>query len=279
MKTKKARHNKKRNTAFLFEALVKEMAKAVISKDEARHKTAAQIVKKHFAKGTALYEELQLYRAILETKETTEDIAKRVVLEATLRYHNINSRKVFTEQSDLIRQINYNLGTDVYANFVPNYKNIATVSQMFSNLTPVAEKVLLENKVVEFMTEKVEAKQENNLEPIDNLVFKTFAKKFNEQYSGKLTNEQREVLMRFVYSMSDNGVSLKSYLNEEIGRLRGVILDSKGLKEVKSDSSMLQKTEKVVEFLDSLKDTPLDESIIKKILKVQELASEVSSNG
>ena len=279
MKTKKARHNKKRNTAFLFEALVKEMAKAVISKDEARHETAAQIVKKHFAKGTALYEELQLYRAILETKETTEDIAKRVVLEATLRYHNINSRKVFTEQSDLIRQINYNLGTDVYANFVPNYKNIATVSQMFSNLTPVAEKVLLENKVVEFMTEKVEAKQENNLEPIDNLVFKTFAKKFNEQYSGKLTNEQREVLMRFVYSMSDNGVSLKSYLNEEIGRLRGVILDSKGLKEVKSDSSMLQKTEKVVEFLDSLKDTPLDESIIKKILKVQELASEVSSNG
>ena len=279
MKTKKARHNKKRNTAFLFEALVKEMAKAVISKDEARHKTAAQIVKKHFAKGTALYEELQLYRAILETKETTEDIAKRVVLEATLRYHNINSRKVFTEQSDLIRQINYNLGTDVYANFVPNYKNIATVSQMFSNLTPVAEKVLLENKVVEFMTEKVEAKQENSLEPIDNLVFKTFAKKFNEQYSGKLTNEQREVLMRFVYSMSDNGVSLKSYLNEEIGRLRGVILDSKGLKEVKSDSSMLQKTEKVVEFLDSLKDTPLDESIIKKILKIQELASEVSSNG
>lgn len=279
MKTKKAKHNKKRNTAFLFEALVKEMAKAVISRDEEKHKTAAQIVKKHFAKGTALYEELQLYRAILETKETTEDIAKRVVLEATLRYHNINHRKVFTEQSDLIRQINYNLGADVYANFVPNYKNIATVSQMFSNLTPVAEKILLENRVVEFMTEKVEAKQENDLEPIDNLVFKTFAKRFNEQYSGKLTNEQREVLMRFVYSMSDNGVSLKSYLNEEIGRLRGVILDSKELKEVKSDSSMLQKTEKVVEFLDSLKDTPLDEAIIKKILKVQELASEVSSNG
>lgn len=279
MKTKKAKHNKKRNTAFLFEALVKEMAKSVISKDEERHRVAAQIVKKHFAKGTALYEELQLYRAILETKETTEDIAKRVVLEATLRFNNVDRRSVFSEQSDLIRQINYNLGADVYANFVPNYKNIATVSQMFSNLTPVAEKVLLENKVIEFMTEKAEKKQETTLEPIDNLVFKTFAKRFNEQYSQKLTTEQREVLMRFVYSMSDNGVSLKSYLNEEIGRLRGVIVESKELSEVKTDDSMLAKTEKVVEFLDSLKDVPLDEAIIKKILKVQELANEVTTNG
>ena len=279
MKTKKTRHNKKRNTAFLFEALVKEMAKAVINRDEERQKTAAQIVKKHFAKGTALYEELQLYRAILETKETTEDIAKRVVLEATLRYNNVDHRRVFKEQSDLIRQINYNLGSDIYSNFVPNYKNIATVAQMFSNLTPVAEKVLLENKVVEFMVHKEEKIEEKTLEPIDNLVFKTFAKKFNEQYSEKLTNEQREVLTRFVYSMSDNGVSLKSYLNEEIDRLRGVIVDSKSIVEVKSDSSMLSKTEKVVEFLDSLKNTPLDEAVIKKILKIQELAHEVSTNG
>ena len=186
---------------------------------------------------------------------------------------------MFKEQSDLIRQINYNLGSDIYSNFVPNYKNIATVAQMFSNLTPVAEKVLLENKVVEFMVHKEEKIEEKALEPIDNLVFKTFAKKFNEQYSEKLTNEQREVLTRFVYSMSDNGVSLKSYLNEEIGRLRSVIVESKELHEVKSDEGMLSKTEKVVEFLDSLKDTPLNEAVIKKILKVQELAHEVNTNG
>ena len=279
MKTRKSKHNKKRNTAFLFEALIKEMAKSVISKDEERQRTAAQIVKKHFAKGTALYEELQLYKAILETKETTENIAKRVVLEATLRYNNINHRKIFTEQSDLIRQINYNLGNEVYSNFVPSYKNIATVAQMFSNLTPVSEKVLLEDKVVEFMIRKEEKTEPETLEPIDNLVFKTFAKKFNEQYSGKLAPEQREVLMRFVYSMSDNGVSLKSYLNEEIERLRGVIVGSRELVEVKSDSSMLVKTEKVVDFLDSLQSTPISEEIIKKILKIQELASEVTSNG
>ena len=32
--TKKMRHNKKRNTAFLFEALVGELTKAVVAKDE-----------------------------------------------------------------------------------------------------------------------------------------------------------------------------------------------------------------------------------------------------
>ena len=87
------------------------------------------------------------------------------------------------------------------------------------------------------------------------------------------------MLTRFVYSMSDNGVSLKSYLNEEISRLKRVISNSKTLEEVKNDKYMCEKTDKVIDFLDSLKETPLSEDIIKKILKIQELASEVHQDG
>ena len=79
--------------------------------------------------------------------------------------------------------------------------------------------------------------------------------------------------------MSDNGVSLKSYLNEEVERLRTAVEASYTLDEIKKDDKMLESAKKVVGFLDSLQKTPLTEKEIKKILKVQELVREVHSDG
>ena len=42
------RHNKKRNTAFLFETLIKEMAKSVVANDSERQTKIAKIIKRHF---------------------------------------------------------------------------------------------------------------------------------------------------------------------------------------------------------------------------------------
>jgi hypothetical protein len=278
--TSRYRHNKKRNTAFLFEALIKEMAKCVLTKDTPRQAKVAQIIKTHYAKNTALYQELQLYKAINETKEASQDIARRIIIEARLQSSRLSSKHVFTEQSDLIKQINHNLGTDVYANFVPNYKSLASIAQLFSDATTVKKTVLLEDSLIEMMVEKPhpDAKSKT-MEPIDNLVYKTFATKFNEQYSGRLQEEQRAVLTRFVYSISDNGVSLKSYLNEEVDRLRAAVKQSYKADEIRNDEKMLSNAKRVVEYLDSLHKTPLTETEVKKILKIQELVREVGQNG
>ena len=40
----KQKHNKKRNTAFLYEALVREMTKAVVSKDKGRKDKVVDIL-------------------------------------------------------------------------------------------------------------------------------------------------------------------------------------------------------------------------------------------
>jgi len=276
-KTGRYRHNKKRNTAFLFEALIKEMAKSVLEKDAKKQAMVAQIIKNHYAKETALYDELQLYRAINETKDVSENIARRIVIEARHQASSLDTKKVFKEQSDLIRKINHNLGTDVYANFVPDYKNLASIAQLFSTATPVKKAVLLEDVLVETMV--VKPVEQETMEPIDNLVYKTFATKFNEQYSHHLNEEQREVLTRFVYSISDNGISLKTYLNEEVGRLRDAVKNSYEIQEIKNDERMLTNARRVVEFLDSLHQTPLTEKEVKKILRIQELVREVSENG
>ena len=162
----------------------------------------------------------------------------------------------------------------MYGNFVPNYKRLATLAQMFSENTPIQEKVLLEQKIVTQITAKQEEKE---MVPIGNLVYKTFVEKFNEQYEGKLHEEQQGILTRYIYSMSDNGVSLKAYLNEEIERLRKIIKKSLRLEEVKEDAGMVESTNKVLGVLDNFKEIQINEASLSKILKIQELAREVQS--
>jgi hypothetical protein len=274
-KAPKFRHNKKRNTAFLFESLVKELTKAVLSKDKERQSKIVKVIKEHFIAGSSLEAELKLYRALHEVNGLESNIANRLVAEVRRSHEkNVDGKKLYEEQSALIKKINKALSQDVYANFVPNYKNLATLAQMFSENTPIQERVLLEQKIVTQITTKQEEKE---MVPIDNLVYKTFVEKFNEQYEGKLHEEQQGILTRYIYSISDNGVSLKTYLNEEIERLRKIIKKSLRLEEVKEDMGMVESTNKVLGVLDSFKEIQINEASLSKILKIQELAREVQN--
>ncbi len=274
----KFKHNKKRNTAFLFEALIKEMAKSVVNNDEERQSKIARIIKRHFQKRGVLYKDLQTYKTIMNLRESEDTFARRILTEVRRDRDKLNYQKIFTEQSKLIKKINIELGQEVYSNFVPNYKTMATIGQLFSDNIPTEEKILLEDKILEEMT-KAETKTENEImEHIDTIAYKTFTSKFNKTYAGKLHEEQQKVVSRYIFSVSDNGTSLKTYLNEEIDRLRQEVTSSLKLKEIQEDELMLEKATKVLGFLDSLKNTPLDEKSIKKIMQIQELVREVATN-
>tara|TARA_B100000035_G_scaffold38298_2_gene28835 strand:- start:6346 stop:7176 length:831 start_codon:yes stop_codon:yes gene_type:complete len=274
----KFKHNKKRNTAFLFEALIKEMAKSVVNNDEERQSKIARIIKRHFQKRGVLYKDLQTYKTIMNLREAEETFAKRILSEVRRDRDKLNTQRIFSEQSKLIKKINVELGQDVYANFVPNYKTMATIGQLFSDSTATEEKIILEDRILEEVT-KAETKTEKEImEHIDSIAYKTFTNKFNKTYAGKLHEEQQKVVSRYIFSVSDNGTSLKTYLNEEIERLRTEVSQSLESEEIKSDELMLEKAGKVLQFLDSLKETPLDERTIKKIMQVQELVREVNSH-
>ncbi len=274
----KFKHNKKRNTAFLFEALIKEMAKAVVENNEERQGKIARIIKRHFQKRGILYKDLQTYKTIMNLKEAEETFARRVLSEVRRDRDKLNTQKVFAEQSKLIKKINVELGQNVYTNFVPNYKTMATIGQLFSDNVATEEKILLEDKVIEEITRAETKTEKEIMEHIDSIAYKTFTNKFNKTYAGKLHEEQQKVVSRYIFSVSDNGTSLKTYLNEEIERLRTEVNQALESQEIKSDELMLEKASKVLEFLESLKATPLNEKTIKKIMQVQELVREVSSN-
>ena len=84
----------------------------------------------------------------------------------------IDKKKLFIEQSKLISKINRNLSKSVFSNFVPNYKSLATISQIFNNDISVKNKVLLENNIIKTML--VEDKKETEMQPVDNIAFNIY---------------------------------------------------------------------------------------------------------
>ena len=85
--------------------------------------------------------------------------------------------------------------------------------------------------------------------------------------------------MQYIYSFSDDGLGLKTYLNEEIGRLKKVVVNSLEMEEVKEDPMMLESTNKVISIIEEYKTKHVDEEMINQVLRIQKLAQEIESNG
>ena len=190
----KLKHNKKRNTAFIYEALVREVAKAVVKKDENKKSLIVKIIKEHFAPNSILLKELKLYKMLEETRSLDIYTAERLIKEAQIDYRRLNKDDIFKKQTSLIGNINKKLTSEVFSNFVPSYKSLATIAQVFSVDVDTKERVLLERKLLGAMVMKEGAPvKSKNMPHIDGLVYKTFVKKFNEKYDKELLPEQKKV--------------------------------------------------------------------------------------
>jgi hypothetical protein len=274
----KLKHNKKRNTAFLYEVLVRELTKSVLSKDNDRRNQVLLIIKEYFSPNTALSAELKLYKSF-EENSVDQSLADKFIFEAKFKHSQINKIDLFNEQTSLINTINKTIGYQIYETFLPNYKNLATISQIFSEKTSIKDKLLLEEGLKTFIVKKQDEKTKNLLDNVDSLVYKTFAKKFNEEYSSKLLGEQKELLFKYVNSFADNGLALKVYLNEEIGRLSTGVKKSLVSEEVAQDKNMAQKVKHLQKFLNEFKNADLDDASLSTLLKIQQFVHEVNNNG
>ena len=269
------RHNKKRNTAFLFETLVGELTKSIVHGDSDKQTKTKSLISKYFQRGTNLYEELQLYKALLETRGLEPIVAEKLIFEVKEQRRYIGRDDVFREQSDLISDMNQEYSKSVFSNFVPNYKSLATLAQLFNNSLPVKERVLLEAKIIESLTSPEEEKPAQ-MEPIDSLVYKTFVEKFNDKYGETLSEEQKNLLSKYISSFADNGIGLKLFLNEEVGRLKVVLREALQTEEISGDEAMFEKTARVIDELDSYASKDINETMVKSILKIQQLVQEIN---
>ena len=88
----KVKHNKKRNTAFVFEALIREATVAIIKENHEVKSKAVAIIKKHFKPGSVLYKDLQNYRSLYENQNLPREVAEKIVKEAKLAHRVMDPR-------------------------------------------------------------------------------------------------------------------------------------------------------------------------------------------
>ena len=266
------KHNKKRNTAFIYETLSRELTKAIVEKETEQKALVISIVKEHFTPDSPLTAELNLYKVLLESQNVPENLAERMLQETKFAYSKLDNKAVFDAQSRIIATINKNLGQHVWSNFVPNFKSLASVNAIFNTKMPVKTKVLFEQQIIEKMTATDELNED--LKTIDNITYHSFIKKFNSKYTD-LLQEQKDLLNRYITSFADEGFELRVYLNEELTRLKSLVEDAKKTTE---EVLIVQKLDNVNEYLEEFRKRDFTDRDLNKILKTQELVKELSAH-
>tara|TARA_Y100001973_G_C5146274_1_gene305581 strand:- start:228 stop:1043 length:816 start_codon:yes stop_codon:yes gene_type:complete len=269
----KLKHNKKRNTAFLYEVLVRHLTKSVIDNDLNKKAVVATIIKEHFNKKTTLSKELEIYRAIVDQKSLDYHLAEKLIFEAKRSYSRLDKTSIFKEQSALINKINKHLSKEAYSIFVPNYKNLASIYQILQDQLPLKSKMILEEGFVRKLATRPSERQQE-MKPVSNIVYKTFVKKFNKQYGGALLQEQVFLLSKYITSFADGGIDFKVYMNEEVKRLENLVKLMLEKDDVIEDELAGQKIQKLLETISGFNDRQVDKSMIEQILKIQKLVKE-----
>jgi len=271
----KIKHNKKRNTAFLYEVLAKEVAKAIVAKDIEKKKSLLSLMKEFFSKGKVLRQELELYKLLGESHGADLYFAERLIQETKKEYDSLDKEKIFEAQSNIINMINKKFGSEIYSNFVPNYRNLATISQMFGTEIGAKHKVLLERTIIQGIISKPEEVIESkNMPHIDDLVYRKVVENFNAKYGEELGESQKTLIGKYVTLFGDNSLEFKAYLNEELNRLKEEVKKMTDSETIKTDEDMQRKVSAVSEKMESFRNQPIDDKMIQQVLKIQALARE-----
>ena len=268
------KHNKKRNTAFIYETLSKELTKSIINKEDQKKSLIVSIIKEHFGKNSILGKELSLYKALLETENIQEVVAERLLQEAKSAHTRLDKNKIFDAQSQVIAAINKGIGQHTWSNFITNFKSLASVNAIFSDKTSVKKKILFEQAMVNKMSAHKSGPPIDELKTIDNLTYRTFIKNFNNKY-GELLQEQKDLLNRYITSFADDGFELRLYLNEELFRLKDFLKTSST---TVLEPALSKKINEVTEYLEGFRKREFTDIDLNKVLKTQELVQELSSN-
>ena len=112
----KTTHNKKRNTAFVYEALIKEMTASILKKDHKRKRKVTKILKKYFKTNSVLSKDLECYKSLYEKQNVERELSERILRETKLRKRLLDPSSIFDTQTEIINDINKELEPSVFGN-------------------------------------------------------------------------------------------------------------------------------------------------------------------
>ena len=252
---------------------MKELTKSIVRNERDKKSRILNIVKEYFHKGSPLKQDLDIYRSIIESNKMSKEYAQRFLFETRKDFHALDRKQIFNKQTELIKAINESISVHAFANFISNYKDIASVGTFFDSKLKAKARLLIESRLINHLTKSKPLKEE--MKHVDNLTYKTFIKKFNETYDKSLRVEQKNLLMNYIISFSDNGLGLKSFLNEEISRLKKEVHVLSENEKKSKNNALSSKLERVCDKLDSFASVPITESLVKDVFYIQDLVEEI----
>ena len=222
----KVKHSKYRNTGILFELLTRQLTSDTISGNQPR---SLSIVKKYFNSKTELFKEYKIYHT-LNTKKYSKDNQATMIIEELIKvYEKLNKGQLRREKYNLIKEIKetYNVN-DFFKSKISDYKIMASIFNLLENkkATPTSI-VKSKTTILEHITGKIiNPKTKNSI--IENfskqdkdtrlITYKVLLEKFNNKY--KTLGENQKVLLKEYVNSISNSPALKTYINNEIKKVK-----------------------------------------------------------
>ena len=264
------KHNKKRNTAFIYEVLIKELSKASMYNLQEKKNKIVFVLKEFFSKGTPLKQELEIHQSFEDLPALQESVVQKIILEAKKQSEGLNQDLIEREKSKIINIINKEFGQESWDTFIKDYKKIATVDQVVFSKTNPKKQVFLEEKLIKLLNPSdTEKKQFPN---VNNLTLKTFLEKFNKGYGEALNENQKKLLNKYITSYEDDGAQLKIYLYTEVDRLRECLN-----KQISSDDANGAKYKLILERIKNYSTKKFDRKMLQEVIKIQALVEETTN--
>lgn len=237
----KVKHSKFKNTAILFELLVKQITHEVLSNSK---KTVSEaIIKEFFNSKKELAKELKLYNQLVKEKYTKADDAKIFLDEIIEERKKLDENKLNREKYNLVKTIKESYELDKFlSSNLTNYKLLASIYKVFETKTKgrtveIREYIDSNNLVLEHITrtnnvgKKKDAIYETfkqQSEDLRLLTYKLMLESFNKKYS-KLDESQKNLLREFINNVS-NTSTFPSYIKNEAQKaLNELVSESKGI--------------------------------------------------
>jgi hypothetical protein len=237
----KVKHSKFKNTAILFELLVKQITQEVLS--NSTKNISEKIIKEFFSYNKELAKELKLYNQIVKEKYSSIDDAKLFLEEVSKERIKLDENKLNKEKYNLIKTIkeSYDLNKFLSSN-LQNYKLLASVYKVFEAKTmgrkvEIRDFIESNNTILEHIThKKISVKQADTLyesfkqqsEDLRLLTYKLLIENFNKKYSN-LDDSQKGLLREFINNVT-NTSTFPKFIEEETKKvLANLVKESKGI--------------------------------------------------
>lgn len=277
------RHNKKRNSALLYEFLIRHISNCLINDNKEEAKKAVILSKKYFSVNSPLREELNLFNTILKVNVKSRSSAQKVLSEVYSRASKMNIRKLDTQKSKLIKEINHTFG-NIYNHKIPNYTVYASIHTLLSDkrtkkgILDSVDRIKLEDSIVEHLTRNDDDKITETLKTnpnYNNAVYKFVVDRFHKKYDKRLSENQKKFLTKYsVYLISENKGVMKSAIQKEVENIKKKLLSIQD-ENVSKDSDLMKKINECYKKFVVTDFEKINEDNILNLLQYMKLVEEV----